>query len=133
MSSSPSSPPPPSPPHPPLPPPPPLPRLDDRIAADLARKRLAPKFRFPFSISLPNIRQSPSQHNDDRIGVVEPAPSSPAIKLNAPHIADDDEYKDKYEWAVLYENQRGYLYSTSTVSLSHPSLQVDYILYTLLL
>lgn len=86
---------------------PPPPRLAPSLsAADLVGSRLAPKSRFPFSISLPHIHAPPKskgkQKNDDEqdsnLAAVEDSDPAQTIKLNVPHLADDDEYKDKYEW-----------------------------------
>jgi len=88
--------------------PPPLPRLDASSAADGARRRLAPKSRF-FTISLPNIRASlkGKQKVDEPASSPVVEDTTQTIKLNVSHLAEDDEYKDKYLWAMLYENQRG--------------------------
>ncbi|KAJ3719953.1 hypothetical protein C8R42DRAFT_722630 [Lentinula raphanica] len=100
--------------------PPPLPpQLEPSSAAEPARQRLLSKSRFPFSLSLPNLHPSSSfkskgkqkidnAEQDQSLTVAEENLQDPTtIKLNAPRLTDDDEYEDKYEWAVLYENQRG--------------------------
>ncbi|GAW03640.1 hypothetical protein LENED_005379 [Lentinula edodes] len=106
-----------------VPSPPPVPHLEPSSAAEPARQRLIPKSRFPFSISLPNLRAPPlsklkwkgKQKETDveqdlsaaAAADDENAEDPSTIKLSAPRLTDDDEYQDKYEWAVLYENQRG--------------------------
>lgn len=80
--------------------PPPVPRLDASSAADGARRRLAPKSRF-FTISLPNIRaplKSKREVDDEPASTPVVEDAAQTIKLNVPHLAEDDEYKDKYLW-----------------------------------
>ncbi|KAJ3734859.1 hypothetical protein DFJ43DRAFT_1061933 [Lentinula guzmanii] len=100
----------------------PLPQLEPSSAAEPARQHLLSQSRFPFSISLPNLRaphssKSKRKHKVDHtqqdanltVGAVaeENSQDPLTIKLTAPGLADDDLYQDKYEWVVLYENQRG--------------------------
>lgn len=99
------------------PPPPAFIQRDDYSAADLARQRLVPKSRFPRFLSLPNLRlskqtppppqQSPPQDTDT--GPQVQAEDLNLIRIDAAQLDDDDEYQDKYEWAIVYENQRGCL------------------------
>lgn len=99
------------------PPPPSFVQKDDYSAADPARQRLVPKSRFPRFLSLPNLRsskqtppppqQSPPQDTDAGLQV-QPEVLN-LIHLDAAQLNDDEEYQDKYEWAIVYENQRGCL------------------------
>ncbi|KAG5635571.1 hypothetical protein H0H81_010756 [Sphagnurus paluster] len=93
---------------------------DDYAAADIARKRLAPKSRLPHFLSLPNLKVSSKptkqgknlQANPIPRAVDDPIPDS-LIVLDPATLDTSDEYTDKYEWAIVYENQRGVtLFST---------------------
>lgn len=96
-----------------IPPPPAFIQKDDYSAADLARKRLVPKSRFTHFLSLPNLRTSNSKQNQkspEQLTDTELQPQTDdlkPIKLDASQLNDEGEYKDKYEWAIVYENQRG--------------------------
>jgi hypothetical protein len=107
---------------------------DDPSAADAARKRLAPKRRFPIFASLPNLRRVSSappapEGNGKAMGKkkVMPVDSTDAQSLDLALIAQRTQSTDndgivlqcgdspesaggsrnEYRWAVLYENQRG--------------------------
>jgi hypothetical protein len=114
-----------------LPPPSSL-QLDEYAAADPARKRLAPKRRFPVFASLSNLRapsHSGRQEGADRSDdshAQEQAPETflPPSTLTADaedhiELSDDrfpdlpDDGKNHYRWAALFENQRGYVFSSS--------------------
>ena len=94
------------------PPPPTSVSRDDYDAVNAARERFTRKTRFPYFLSLPNLRRSRSTSHIDHS-----APSAdiqdqtvfnaPFISLDSSGLDDQDEYKDKYEWAIVYENQRG--------------------------
>lgn len=90
---------------------PPLPSesTDDYHAAEPARKRLAPKHRF---LSLPNLR-SRSKRPAPTQGATQDDTSQAADSHTLIHldnsVLDEAEHHDKYEWAILYENQRGYV------------------------
>ncbi|KAF9456192.1 hypothetical protein BDZ94DRAFT_1178243 [Collybia nuda] len=96
-------------------PPPAFIQQDDYAAADSARKRLASKSRFPRFLSLPNLRspkrtnklpcQTSSQEFDPAQQVN--AGDTHLIHLDASRLANGRESQDKYEWAIVYENQRG--------------------------
>jgi hypothetical protein len=100
----------------PTPPPPAFIQKDIYSAADSARKRLVPKSRFPHFLSLPNLRSSKQTLPESP---VEETPSQDTssqllqvgdlnlIHLDASRLDHEEEYKDKYEWAIVYENQRG--------------------------
>ncbi|ESK86657.1 hypothetical protein Moror_9718 [Moniliophthora roreri MCA 2997] len=110
-------------------PPPPLVLNDDPSNVESARQRLKPSSRFPISLSMPNLRKPRvvSKQNS-KFGQRRYEEDSPdkipstsqqdfgatpvAIQLNGQSL-DDNEYQDRYEWAILYENQRGItLFST---------------------
>ncbi|KAG6857568.1 hypothetical protein H0H87_000167 [Tephrocybe sp. NHM501043] len=88
-------------------PPPPLICIskDDYSAADPARQRINAKSRR--FISLPNLR-SPAQTKSPPLSE-PPRPTEPAtlISLDSTSLDAIDVFTDKYEWAVVYENQRG--------------------------
>ena len=99
---------------PPPPPPPPLViQNDDPSVADLTRRRLAPNSRLARLLSLPNLRSSPSFSSPKQ----PPVTNTPDVSDNTPINLDDSALidqsfvKDRYEWAVLYENQRGQVLS----------------------
>lgn len=98
-----------------LSPPPPTLIQDDPSAADLARKRFAPRARF---LSLPSLRSPPSKPS------LKPSTETTTLEIDSTNIdtpinldnsalINDDYSKDLYQWAVIYENQRGMtLFST---------------------
>ncbi|KAG7099210.1 hypothetical protein E1B28_001077 [Marasmius oreades] len=108
-------------------PPPPLSSVDPSTS-EVVNKRLSPPHRFPISFSTPNLRGGIS-NNKSKLkrppklssqSTSEPenttSLSDPLdINLNIQAVQDDED--DRYEWAVLYENQRGItLFSTSYYS-----------------
>jgi len=111
-------------------PPPPLTLIeDDPAAADPARQKIAPKSRFSRLFSLPNLRSS-SSPNLRRISSAsspnkEETPAividSTPITLDSSALIGEDVLTDRYEWAVLYENQRG---SVSPVHFSCLSISI---------
>jgi len=94
---------------------------DEYHAADPARQRLVRKSRFPLFLSLPNLRKSasssPPTSSPLRIPVtvdqqhsgaqLQSLPDPNFISLDPSGLDDQDEYNDRYEWAIVYENQRG--------------------------
>ncbi|KAF9044528.1 hypothetical protein BDZ89DRAFT_1059005 [Hymenopellis radicata] len=101
-------------------PPPQALTVDEYSAADAARQRFVKKTRFP--ISLPNL------HSSNRLSKARPDsihssaaefsvaaneeesedPPELPIRFRRPTTVQySDDYTDKYQWAVLYENQRG--------------------------
>ncbi|KAF8898736.1 hypothetical protein BD779DRAFT_1485309 [Infundibulicybe gibba] len=94
-----------------LPPPPPLVAEQDDGASEAARRRLAPRSRFPHFFSLPNLKsQSPPKSPAKSQASQQPIPDSDTpglITLDRSCLDGEDELQDKYEWAILYENQRG--------------------------
>lgn len=111
-------------------PPPKALAVDVYSAADAARQRFAKKPSFP--ISLPNLRtthnllkrarrhSTASPANEDDTVVVSSAEENItdlSVRFNRTRVADD-EYADKYQWAVLYENQRGCVSSHLAVIIS---------------
>ncbi|KAF8846380.1 hypothetical protein BDN67DRAFT_961102 [Paxillus ammoniavirescens] len=101
--------------------PPPKMQVDNSSAVDGARRRLAPKSRFPLFSSLPNLRSKYSASKEklkqrsetierlSRSTVVLPQPDEDTrtIVLDYEHLPDMSDDEDVYRWAVLYENQRG--------------------------
>ena len=104
------------------PPPPPsfIVKDNDLHAADSARQRLTKKPFIRLSLSLPDLRLLPPSHKTRKSlqrlklgqqpeqrqeeSVLDAVP----IALSPSSVDDQDEYEDKYEWAIVYENQRGY-------------------------
>ncbi|GLB36156.1 putative integral peroxisomal membrane peroxin [Lyophyllum shimeji] len=102
--------------QPSIPPPPACMSRDDYSAANAARRRLAPPSRFPRFLSLPNLRSRspPSRKQTSHslpVNVTERHAESqePAslISLDSAKLTSSDESNDRYEWAIVYENQRG--------------------------
>jgi len=108
-------------PHSTFPPPPLL--QDDPEGAAAARQRLAPKSRLSQlfaktklskSTSAPSLKRTrdPSV-SDEHPTPEEPPLSAQSIDVAAPINLDntaligEDIYQDRYEWAIVYENQRG--------------------------
>ncbi|KAG6842204.1 hypothetical protein C0991_000174 [Blastosporella zonata] len=88
-------------------PPPPLSK-DDYSAADPARKRIAAKSRL---FSLPTFKSSSQLKSKTHstawaVSGESPGPAS-LIILDSTSLDSIDVFTDKYEWAVVYENQRG--------------------------
>jgi hypothetical protein len=125
------------------PPPPTSVSRDDYDAANAARERFIPKTRFPHFLSLPNLSRSRSTSQ-----IEHPTPSADTqtstvfnadlISLDPSGLDDQDEYKDKYEWAMVYENQRGCVSLTHTqgyyyFTFSFQLFQIDHLLYPVLL
>ncbi|KAF9481428.1 hypothetical protein BDN70DRAFT_803620 [Pholiota conissans] len=108
-----------------VPPPAPLTLNDDPDIAVRACQRLSKRSRFSRLFSFPNSASSSTlldAPQDVPIGTPSPASSGQRTPLTAqdfaPHdfipinldssaLADEDLYTDRYEWAILYENQRG--------------------------
>ncbi|KAF8078618.1 hypothetical protein FPV67DRAFT_1465844 [Lyophyllum atratum] len=86
------------------PPPPACISRDEHSAADQARRHLASKSGFPRFLSLPNLRRSPLPQRKSKGQSNEPAS---LITLDSTSLNTSEEYTDKYEWAIVYENQRG--------------------------
>jgi hypothetical protein len=96
------------------PPPPTSISRDDYDAVIQARERFTRKSRFPHFLSLPNLNRSrPTSQIHPTASAVRLPPSDlqasalDVIRLDPSGLDDQDEYKDKYEWAIVYENQRG--------------------------
>ena len=83
--------------------PPPFPRPAADDDAEQARRRLARKSFCR--------RFFPSRHRrlpkEPTIPHIDSDPDIQPIVLSDPLPASDDDYQDKFAWAVLYENQRG--------------------------
>ena len=96
----------------PPPPPPPVIKDDDLFLVDPGRRRLSPKSSFARLLSLPNLNlnrllsASQKQHNN----TPDLCDNTP-INLDSSALIDQDFIQDRYEWAVLYENQRGQVLS----------------------
>lgn len=90
---------------------------DEPNAADAARRRLQRKehfFRLKSKSSKENKRKSKSTSNDDlTFDVLETGPDEADITLMKEPNALDDVTKDVYEWAIVYENQRGSVFAAS--------------------
>jgi hypothetical protein len=117
-------------------------QIDEYSAADAARKRFAPKYRFPFFRSTPDLRAASKpnvksgilkgkgkssvdedQHDNVSVDVDHVSLQSSVngqsfeecvelpdkIALDECSIPDGFEDNDVYRWAILYENQRGYV------------------------
>ena len=97
-------------------PPPPLVAIqnNDPSLVDSARRRLAPKSSFTrlLSLNLNLNRLWPSFSSLKQLDNNTPdlSDNSP-INLDDSALIDKDFVKDRYEWAVLYENQRGQVLS----------------------
>jgi len=85
------------------PPPPSL--AQDSFVIDAIHKRLSSKSRFFPKLRLrTNKKESPLQLPNINVSV----PDCASIKLDNLAIEEQhDETKDRYEWAIVYENQRG--------------------------
>lgn len=93
------------------PPPPPTLIKDDPVAADAARKRFTQKSRL---LSLPNLRgrrisfsNKPLQKENTVQATQDDPSTSEPITLDNTALNDSIQVKDRYEWAIVYENQRG--------------------------
>ncbi|KAF8642380.1 hypothetical protein AX16_009648 [Volvariella volvacea WC 439] len=114
----------------PLSPPPPLLASGDSVAVAQARQRFASKPKFSRFLSLQNIQQSssntfspirpggsrhseapPIPHTQSDPDIHHPAtadsPTRSSIALDEFALEHNEDSDDQYEWAVLYENQRG--------------------------
>lgn len=94
------------------PPPPATITPDDYHAADPARRRLAPKSSFGRRLSL-KIKKKNIKPPLATASVSDFQPSmldseSQTISLDSSNISTAEDDRDQYEWAVVYENQRGY-------------------------
>ncbi|KAK7058969.1 hypothetical protein VNI00_001593 [Paramarasmius palmivorus] len=107
--------------------PPPLAVDNDPESAESARQRLKPASRFPMSLSMPNLRKpravkSKLRRGRDEDDTPQYSPSAltrddenetASIELGESAEGPNEEKQDRYEWAILYENQRGItLFST---------------------
>jgi hypothetical protein len=98
-----------------IPPPPLVIQDDDPSLVNSARRRLAPKSSFARLLSLPNLNRRfwPSfsslikQQNSNTPDLSDNTP----INLDDSALIDQDFVEDRFEWAVLYENQRGQVLS----------------------
>jgi hypothetical protein len=95
------------------PPPPTSISQDEYDAVNDARQRFTRKSRFPRFLSLPSLKPSHQSDHPSIASTVHLPPSDPTvsdvgvISLDPSGIDGREEYKDKYEWAIVYENQRG--------------------------
>ena len=87
-------------------PPPPLVKQDDDPSlVNNARRRLARKSPLARLLSFPSLHSSPSfPHLNSTPDVSD---TNIPINLDNSALIDQDCLNDRYEWAVLYENQRG--------------------------
>lgn len=111
-------------------PPPICMRNDEYSAADPARKRLNAKSRFPIFASLKNLRirrpkprtdsvESNEAKDDDSQSLDDASSNDATPELGANPIINldgsiilEEEYKDQYQWAIVYENQRGQVHNS---------------------
>jgi hypothetical protein len=109
------------------PPPPPVIQDDDPSLVDPGRRRLSPKSSFARLLSLPNLnlnRLLSTSFSSQKLNNNTPdlCDNSP-INLDNSALIDHDFDKDRFEWAVLYENQRGqvlsYLCNIHVFSISY--------------
>lgn len=98
-----------------IPPPPPVIQGDDPSLIDPARRRLTPKSSFARLLSLPNLNLnrllSPSFSSQKQLNKTPDLCDNTPINLDNSALIDQDFFQDRYEWAVLYENQRGQVLS----------------------
>ncbi|KAF8168093.1 hypothetical protein B0H34DRAFT_45161 [Crassisporium funariophilum] len=90
--------------------PPPALLQGDPTVTQLVRQRLAPKFRLARLLHSPSRTRRKSTLNEQHTPVEDSEPPSldpEAINLDNTALIDHDIHEDRYEWAVLYENQRG--------------------------
>lgn len=132
-----------------IPPPPPVIQDDDPSLVGPARRRISPKSSFIRLLSLPNLNlnrllsvSSSQKQLNDTPDLCDNTP----INLDNSALIDQDFDQDRFEWAVLYENQRGQVFSylcnihlfsisyTESPSFPFPIIPVShYYLRTLLL
>ena len=97
-----------------IPPPPPVIQDDDSSLVDPARRRLSPK-SFARLLSLPNLNLnrflSASFSSQKQLNYIPDLCDNTPINLDNSVLIDQDFVQDRYEWAVLYENQRGQVLS----------------------
>jgi hypothetical protein len=95
-----------------IPPPPPVIQGDDPSLVGPARKGLSPKSSFTRLLSLPNLnRLSASFSSQNQLNNTPDLCDNTPINLDNSALIDHDFVQDRYEWAVLYENQRGQVLS----------------------
>ena len=116
---------------------PPL-QADEYSAADPARRRLVPKSGLRIFASLTSLRQrsksatsrksaganDSTQATDERDPLRPSTGTDTIINLDGSAISDFHENKDVYRWAILYENQRGYIFrliAEPNISYLHPA------------
>ena len=95
-------------------PPPPVVQGDDPSLVGPARRRLSPKSPFARLLPLPNLNLnrllSAPQKQLNNTPDSDLCDNTP-INLDNSALIDQDFVQDRYEWAVLYENQRGQVLS----------------------
>ena len=95
-----------------IPPPPLVIQDDDPSLVDPARRRLSPKSSFARLLSLPKTRLlSASFSSQKQLNNIPDLCDNTPINLDNSALIDQDFVRDRYEWAVLYENQRGQVLS----------------------
>jgi hypothetical protein len=93
-----------------IPPPPPVIQDDDPSLVGPTRRRLSSKSSFARLLSLPNLnlnRLSASFSSQKQLNNTPDLCDNTPINLDNSALVDQDFDQDRYEWAVLYENQRG--------------------------
>ena len=89
-----------------IPPPPPVIQDDDPSLVD--RRRLSSKSSFARLLSLPSLNLNRLLFSSQKqINNTPELCDNTPINLDDSALIDQDFDQDRYEWAVLYENQRG--------------------------
>lgn len=113
------------------PPPPEAIQVDDYIAAEEARRRFYSRGFF-HNVSLPHFRKRRAKARRREASLASSSVVNVDVFASTPEIPnlvdisegaelDEDYDKDVYRWAILYENQRGYVYvyPRSCLSVAH--------------
>lgn len=122
-----------------------MPELDDPKAADPARDRLRPKGHWLRLRSSRSGNLTPKDDSDIRVPETSSSSSRPPVRTLAsaemtPALTDialddsflpDDDSKDNYRWAIVYENQRGITIFSSPYFSSASLLPIDPAPFTL--
>ena len=103
-------------------PPPPVLQDDDPSLVDPAHSRLSPKSSFSRLLSLPKLNLnrlfSASVSSQNQLNNTPDLCDNTPINLDNSALVDQSFDQDRYEWAVLYENQRGQVLSTFAIYMS---------------
>jgi hypothetical protein len=91
-----------------IPPPPPVVQDDDPF---LVRRRRSLKSSFARLLFLPNLNLNRLFSSQKHLNNTPDLCDNTPINLDNSALIDQDFVQDRYEWAVLYENQRGQVFS----------------------